>query len=115
MEPSVAERSVINHVDYFTNGWIVASTAINITDTEVLTEQGRVVAYDYLVIATGHMDSVPKTKTERLTHYQEGKHQILFPCFRLFFLFFLGVFFFSFFFCFFFSFFLKLMFQVLHV
>lgn len=76
VEPSVAERSVINHVDYFTNGWIVASTAINITDTEVLTEQGRVVAYDYLVIATGHMDSVPKTKTERLTHYQEEFRKI---------------------------------------
>lgn len=73
MEPSFAERSVINHRDYLTNGQIIASRAINVSDTEVLTATGRLIPYDYLVIATGHADRVPKTKTERLGQFQEGK------------------------------------------
>ena len=73
MEPSFGERSVINHRDYLTNGRLIVSSAINITETEVLTAEGRLIAYDYLVIATGHTESVPKTRTERLNQYQEGK------------------------------------------
>lgn len=73
MEPSFGERSVINHRDYLINGRFVASSVINITETEVLTAEGRLIAYDYLVIATGHTDSVPKTRSERLNQYQEGK------------------------------------------
>lgn len=74
MEPSFGERSVINHRDYLVNGRIVASPAINITENEVLTAEGRHVVYDYLVIATGHRDPVPKTRTERLNQYQGGKN-----------------------------------------
>ncbi|KAE8706656.1 apoptosis-inducing factor-like protein A-like [Hibiscus syriacus] len=71
MEPSFAERSVINHRDYLTNGLIVTSVATNITDTEVLTADGRRICYDYLVIATGHMDLVPMTKTERFINIKQ--------------------------------------------
>ena len=74
MEPSFAERSVINHSDYFTNGQLVVSTAVDIRDNEVLTSDGRSIAYDYLVIATGHMDHVPRIRTERLEQYQVGKY-----------------------------------------
>lgn len=73
VEPSFAERSVINHRDYLTNGQILTSGAINITDTEVLTGEGRLIPYDYLVIATGHADSVPISKTGRLKEFQQGK------------------------------------------
>ena len=73
VEPSFAERSVINHKDYLTNGRIITSAAINITENVVLTAEGRPFAYDYLVIATGHRDPVPTTKTERLNQYQAGK------------------------------------------
>ncbi|XP_022729845.1 apoptosis-inducing factor 2-like [Durio zibethinus] len=76
VEPSFAERSVINHRDYLTNGRIVTSAVIDITDTEVLTSEGRRIAYDYLVIATGHRDPVPKTKTERLNQYQAENQKI---------------------------------------
>ena len=72
MEPSFGERSVINHRDYLTNSRVVTSSAIDITETEVLTAEGRLIAYDYLVIATGHADSVPKTRTERLHEYHDG-------------------------------------------
>lgn len=74
MEPSFADRTVINHSDYLTNGHLVVSTAINIRDNEVLTSCGRAIAYDYLVIATGHLDYVPRTRTERLQQYQAGKY-----------------------------------------
>lgn len=76
VEPSFAERSVINHRDYLTNGRIVTSAAIDITNTEVLTAHGRLIAYDYLVIATGHRDLVPVTKTERINQYIEENQKI---------------------------------------
>ncbi|KAJ9188620.1 hypothetical protein P3X46_000001 [Hevea brasiliensis] len=76
VEPSFGKRSVINHRDYFTNGRIVTSNAINITDTVVLTAEGHIVPYDYLVIATGHAESVPKTRTARLAEYQAENEKI---------------------------------------
>ncbi|KAK9175471.1 hypothetical protein WN944_027478 [Citrus x changshan-huyou] len=76
VEPSFGKRSVINHTDYLVNGRIVASPAINITENEVLTAEGRRVVYDYLVIATGHKDPVPKTRTERLNQYQAENQKI---------------------------------------
>ncbi|KAL2536048.1 FAD/NAD(P)-binding oxidoreductase family protein [Forsythia ovata] len=76
VEPSFAERSVIYHKDYLTNGRLVMSKAINISKSEVLTAEGRMVAYDYLVIATGHNDSFPKTRTERLKEYRAENKKI---------------------------------------
>ncbi|KAK2640818.1 hypothetical protein Ddye_022581 [Dipteronia dyeriana] len=76
VEPYFGERTVINHRDYLVNGRVVTSAAINITDTEVLTAEGILIVYDYLVIATGHMDPVPKTRTERLNEYQAENQKI---------------------------------------
>ncbi|KAK8479625.1 hypothetical protein V6N13_030942 [Hibiscus sabdariffa] len=76
VEPSFADRSLINHRDYLTNGRIVTSAAINITDKEVLTADGRHIVYDYLVIATGHTDPVPITKAERLHQYDAENQKI---------------------------------------
>lgn len=73
MQPSFADRSLIHHKDYMTNGRLIVSSAVNITDSDVLTAEGRVVPYDYLVIATGHRDPIPKSKAERLGQYQAGK------------------------------------------
>lgn len=73
VEPSFAERSVIRHRDYLTNGHLITSTAIKVTNTEVLTADGRLVGYDYLVIATGHANRVPRTRSERLEQYEAGK------------------------------------------
>lgn len=72
VEPSFAERSVINHNEYLTNGRLVTSSAISVTETEVLTKDGRLIPYDYLVIATGHATSPPRTREERLRQFQEG-------------------------------------------
>ncbi|XP_050281327.1 uncharacterized protein LOC126722218 isoform X2 [Quercus robur] len=77
VEPSFAERSVINHIDYLPKVQIIASSATNITDSEVTTEDGQKVAYDYVVIATGHLESAPKTKAERLNEYKADKKLIL--------------------------------------
>lgn len=73
VEPTFGDRSVINHRDYLTNGRTITGRAVDITDTEVLTAEGRCIAYDYLVIATGHDDPVPATKTEKLREYEAGK------------------------------------------
>jgi len=77
VEPSFAERTLINHRDYLTNADIVTSEAIDITETEVLTADGHQIGYDYLVIATGHADPVPKSRSERLNQFQEGEFELL--------------------------------------
>ncbi|PSR98791.1 Apoptosis-inducing factor like [Actinidia chinensis var. chinensis] len=66
VEPSFAERSVINHTEYLPNARLVISPAINITESEVLTAQGDPIAYDYLVIATGHVDTGALARSEKL-------------------------------------------------
>lgn len=70
VEPSFAERTVIKHSDYLTNAQIVVSTATNVTESEVFTADGHSFAYDYLVVATGHKDSFPRTRSERLSQYE---------------------------------------------
>ncbi|GFP95663.1 apoptosis-inducing factor homolog b [Phtheirospermum japonicum] len=76
VEPSFAERSVINHSDYLLNARIITSAATDITRNEVLTAQGHRITYDYLVIATGHVDLGAHTKVERLSHYQAEHEKI---------------------------------------
>ncbi|XP_027912096.1 apoptosis-inducing factor homolog A-like [Vigna unguiculata] len=76
VEPSFAERTLINHRDYLTDADIVTSEAVNITETEVLTADGRQIGYDYLVIATGRADSVPKSRSERLNQFNEDNRKI---------------------------------------
>ncbi|XP_027346968.1 apoptosis-inducing factor homolog B-like [Abrus precatorius] len=70
VEPSFAERIVINHREYFKKGDLVISSAVNITETEVFTADGSQIPYDYLVIATGHTEHIPKTRSERLDQYK---------------------------------------------
>ncbi|XP_076892011.1 uncharacterized protein LOC143543618 [Bidens hawaiensis] len=78
MEPSFAERSLIQHKDYLTGSRLIVSNAVDIRDSEVLTSEGRLVPYDYLVIATGHGhgDPLPKTRAERLKQYQAENEKI---------------------------------------
>ncbi|XP_077230806.1 uncharacterized protein LOC143863909 [Tasmannia lanceolata] len=76
VEPSFAERSVVKHTEYLRNGRIIKSSAINVTDREVLTADGHMFPYDYLVIATGHTDSVPEDRTQRLHQFQTDNQKI---------------------------------------
>jgi hypothetical protein len=72
VEPSFAERSLIYHKDYLTTATIVTSSAVNITEDSVLTADGQSLAYDYLVVATGHVLASPGSRAERLTEFQRG-------------------------------------------
>lgn len=76
VEPKFAEKTLIKHSEYLSNGTIITSRAIDITSTEVLTEEGRAVPYDFLVVATGHDDPVPKTKTDRLDQFKQDHDKI---------------------------------------
>ncbi|GFP95664.1 apoptosis-inducing factor homolog a [Phtheirospermum japonicum] len=76
VEPSFAERTVINHSDYLRNAHVITSTATDITRNEVITAQGSRFEYEYLVIATGHVDVGAFTKAERLSHYQAEQEKI---------------------------------------
>ncbi|KAJ4754943.1 FAD/NAD(P)-binding oxidoreductase family protein [Rhynchospora pubera] len=76
VEPTFAEKTLIKHSEYFSNGTIVNSRAIDITATEVLTEEGRAVPYDYLVVATGHDDPLPRSKTDRIGQFKQDYEKI---------------------------------------
>jgi NADH dehydrogenase FAD-containing subunit len=67
---------LINHKKYLQNGRVVTSPAVNITNTEVVTGDGAMFGYDYLVIAAGHTDVLPKTRQEKLSHYQAEYEKI---------------------------------------
>lgn len=74
VEPSFAKRSVINHHEYLPGASIFTSDAIDIDqDNQVSTTEGRQIAFDYLVIATGHMGNRHVTKSERLRQFEAGK------------------------------------------
>lgn len=77
VEPEFAKRSVISHSEYLPHAKIISSAAVDITDTDVLTKQGSRIAYDYLVVATGHTQSGAGAKTEKISQYQAGIGPIL--------------------------------------
>ncbi|ONK69602.1 uncharacterized protein A4U43_C05F24690 [Asparagus officinalis] len=76
VEPSFSERILIKHTDYLVNGRVITSSAVNITDKEVLTEDGQTIVYDYLVIATGHKDPIPTRRKDRIEQFQQDNEKI---------------------------------------
>ncbi|XP_008789646.1 apoptosis-inducing factor homolog B-like isoform X3 [Phoenix dactylifera] len=76
VEPSFAERILINHTDYLSNGRIITSRATGITESEVFTEDGQTILYDYLVLATGHADPTPRSRKDRLEQFQQDNATI---------------------------------------
>ncbi|XP_020571699.1 apoptosis-inducing factor homolog A-like [Phalaenopsis equestris] len=76
IEPMVAERSLMNHSAYLTNGEIIESWAKNLTEAEVLTSDGHIVPYDYLVIASGHVVNLPRSRRSRLDQFQQDNARI---------------------------------------
>lgn len=76
VEPTFAERSVINHAEYLPKAHVITSAATGITSNEVTTAQGSAVAYDYLVIATGHPGGPEFTRAEKLRQYQAEHDKI---------------------------------------
>ncbi|WOK92681.1 apoptosis-inducing factor [Canna indica] len=76
VDPPFADRSLIQHTDYLSNATVVSSPAIGITQTEVLTAEGRTYGYDYLVIATGHVEPTPRSRKERLEQFKQENKSI---------------------------------------
>ncbi|KAG7012677.1 Apoptosis-inducing factor 2, partial [Cucurbita argyrosperma subsp. argyrosperma] len=76
VEPSFAERSLIKHSEYFSNGRLITSPAVDITESQVLVADGRHVDFDFLVVATGHDHPLPTTRALRLQHYREENERI---------------------------------------
>ncbi|KMZ56998.1 putative Apoptosis-inducing factor [Zostera marina] len=76
VEPTFADRTIINHKEYLTNVNLMTTTAVDIKSKEVMTKDGRLVPYDYLIIATGHHDPYPVTKGDRLREFQADNKKI---------------------------------------
>lgn len=80
VEPSFSGRTLIKHTDYLSNARIITSSAVGITEDQVLTADGDSITFDYLVIATGHAYSTPRSRDRRLEQFEQGKHSAFFPC-----------------------------------
>lgn len=78
VEPAMAERSVVEHREYFTKGRLLTSPAVSLTDSRVLTKDGEHVRYDYLVITTGHGSPSPRTRAEKINYYKGGQFSSIF-------------------------------------
>ncbi|XP_009798911.1 uncharacterized protein [Nicotiana sylvestris] len=75
-DPSFAKRAIFSHSEYLPHGHVITSSAVDITDKEVVTAKGDRVAYDYVVIATGHSDVSGYTKDEKFCQYQTDHEKI---------------------------------------
>lgn len=73
VEPKFSERSIVKHSEYLKKSRIVISAAKSVSASEVVTESGEHVPYDYLVISTGSTYTGPSTKDERVKLYEAGK------------------------------------------
>jgi hypothetical protein len=73
VEPSVAQKSLINHNDYLGGTQVITESADDLRGEAVITAEGRLVEYTYLVIATGHINMCPRNRRDRLEQFQEGK------------------------------------------
>jgi NADPH-dependent 2,4-dienoyl-CoA reductase/sulfur reductase-like enzyme len=73
VEPSVAEKSLINHNDYLGGTQVITASSADVRGEAVITAEGRLVEYTYLVIATGHTNQCPRNRRDRLEQFQEGK------------------------------------------
>ncbi|KAJ8467309.1 hypothetical protein OPV22_029861 [Ensete ventricosum] len=72
VEQQFAEKAIFSHTDYLVNGTVITSSAVDVTETEVITADGRHVTYDYLVIATGHTASSPRCKRDMIEKFKEA-------------------------------------------
>ncbi|CAL9778888.1 unnamed protein product [Musa acuminata subsp. burmannicoides] len=76
VEPSFSGRTLIKHTDYLSNARIITSSAVGITEDQVLTADGDSITFDYLVIATGHAYSTPKSRDRRLEQFEQDSQKI---------------------------------------
>ncbi|KAM7272556.1 hypothetical protein ACFE04_027219 [Oxalis oulophora] len=76
VEPSFSKRSVFYHKDYLTKGRLVASAAVDITETEVHTADGTIIPFDFCVIATGHSYNLPHNREERVKLFEADNEKI---------------------------------------
>ncbi|XP_065020417.1 uncharacterized protein LOC135645706 [Musa acuminata AAA Group] len=72
VEQPVAEKAIFSHTDYLVNGTVITSSAVDVTETDVITADGRHVTYDYLVIATGHTTTSPRCKRDMIEKFKEA-------------------------------------------
>jgi len=77
VEPKFAERSIIKHSEYLKKSRVVMSAAKSVSASEVVTESGERVLYDYLVISTGSTYTGPSTKDERVKLYEAENKKIV--------------------------------------
>ena len=72
VEPNFSDRSLVLHSEYLKKARHIAGFAESASITEVVTSTGDILAYDYLVVATGSVHNGPTTKAERVKEFFSG-------------------------------------------
>jgi NADH dehydrogenase FAD-containing subunit len=60
VEPAFSERSVMTHSSHLKKAKVVISTAKITSSTQIITDDGEIVPYDFLVICTGSSYTGPR-------------------------------------------------------
>ncbi|KAL3683029.1 hypothetical protein R1sor_001051 [Riccia sorocarpa] len=77
VEPSFADRMLIPHTEYLKQARVILGSAERASVTELVTDTGEVVSYDFLVITTGSTFRGVKTKAERIEEFQKDNKKIV--------------------------------------
>ncbi|KAL6005456.1 hypothetical protein ACLOJK_006023 [Asimina triloba] len=77
VEPTFLQRGIVAHTEYLKKGRVVVACAGDVTENDVITTEGRSISYDYLVIATGHRDYVPRDRPSRVQQLHKDHEKII--------------------------------------
>ncbi|CAM6024801.1 unnamed protein product [Sphagnum balticum] len=77
VEPAFSERSLMTHSSYLKKAKVVISTAKITSSTQIITDDGEIVPYDFLVICTGSSYTGPKTRPERIQEYWKVNSKVV--------------------------------------
>ncbi|BBN06829.1 apoptosis-inducing factor 2 [Marchantia polymorpha subsp. ruderalis] len=77
VEPSFADRSLVLHTDYLKKAKFVQASAVKATESELTTDTGEIIPFDFLVVTTGTTFRGVKTKAERLQQFEADHKKIV--------------------------------------
>jgi hypothetical protein len=77
VEPEFSDRSLVLHADYLKETRIVTGFAETASTTEVVTSNGDILPYDYLIVATGSVHRGPTTKAQRMKEFFSGNVSVM--------------------------------------
>ena len=73
VDPKVADRIIIPHLEYLRSSKVIAGVVKSCTENEVATADGNVYQFDYLIIATDTKPEPPIPFQDRVWYFHKSK------------------------------------------